>query len=948
MTEENPRGMTPSPLRTLSGNWLVAAFLLLAAGIGALWYSAISAYETAVLRDRGRELQAIAELKIEFIRLWLDERRADAIVQAGRLMMAHALVPRAGSAGSYGPDDVRGQLEAIRQAYQYKAVTLLDRDGNIRFGTGPLSDFGRRATVAAAKAAMAGRQVQLVRAYRPEEDGRHHIDIDIAAPVADSRLPGAPIVGALAFHLDSQLHLDPLLRRWPAPGGSGESFLFERAGEALVYLTSLRHAEAATMRRRITEPALPAAMAAKGSQGGVGGIDYRGVPVLAAVGRVPDMPWYVVAKLDRAEILAPVRREALWSGSLSALLVLALGLAMFSWWRRGQGELAMAKLDASRDALRASEARFRKLIENGWDFHILFDRGMRIVYSSPSISHHLGRNLLGESISSGTALVHPEDVAHVEDVRLKALAAPGIPQRVEHRLKGREQSWLKVEAYFVSQFDDPDIGALTYTGRNITERLEAERSLRESEERYRFLFENSPLPMWIYDSETLAFIEVNRTAVAQYGYTRDEFLAITLRDIRPPEDMAAMETVAMSSQRPQGCIWTHRRKDGSRIKVAIWSRDVPFSDRSARMVLAENVTARVEAEAALVESEARLHTIFESVPVGIAIADRQGRYAMVNPAQCRMLGYSEEELLGRTYTEFTHNEEVQTNLDLTALVLSGTSDTATMEKRYARKDGSLFWVLLTVGRVRDSRGEPLGTVGIVQDITERREAEAARLEFVRQQRDTLVREVHHRIKNHLQGLAGLLNQHRRQHPDQEDALGTVSAQINAISVIHGLQGREASGEVHLFKLLREIATFLGHRAALEFTNAGNPACHGCAWRVVDEESVPVALVINELVTNAIKHQVGSPDGPPAPVRIDCFCNGERVVVTVRNPGCLPVDFDFAAGSALGTGLTLVRSLLSPEGAALSICAADGMVESRLTLAPPVISAKAADQVASLR
>lgn len=697
MTEENPRGMTPSPLRTLSGNWLVAAFLLLAAGIGALWYSAISAYETAVLRNRGRELQAIAELKIEFIRFWLDERRADAIVQAGRLMMARALVPRAGSAGSYSPDDVRGQLEAIRQAYQYKAVTLLDRDGNIWLGAGPLSDFGRRATVAAAKAAMAGRQVQFVRAYRPEEDGRHLIDIDIAAPVADSRQPGAPIVGALAFHLDSRLHLDPLLRRWPAPGGSGESFLFERAGEALVYLTSLRHAEAATMRRRITEPALPAAMAAKGSQGGVGGIDYRGVPVLAAVGRVPDMPWYVVAKLDREEILAPVRREALWSGTLSVLLVLALGLAMRSWQRRSQSELALAQQTASREALRASEARARKLAEYSWDYQLLYDRNMRIAYASPSVTRDLGYDLVGRHIADGRATVHPEDVDKIEAARRSALSQPGLPQRVDHRLGRGDGTWMEVEACFVNHFDDPDIDALAYTAR---------------------------------------------------------------------------------------------------------------------------------------------------------------------------------------------------------------------------------------------------------DVTLRREAEAKRLEYAHQQRDTLVREAHHRIKNHLQGLAGLLNQHRRQHPDQEDALGAVSAQISAISVIHGLQGRDASGEVRLFRLLKEIVSFLGSRAALEFTNVDNPACHDCAWRIADEESVPVALVINELVTNAIKHQAGSPDGPPAPIRIDCACNGERIIVTVRNPGVLPRGFDFAAEAGLGTGLTLIRSLLSHEGAVLSIASGvDGMIETRLTLAPPVVSSKAAASAA---
>jgi PAS domain S-box-containing protein len=671
----------------------VAAFLLLAAGIGALWYSAISAYETAVLREHGRELQAIAELKIDFVRFWLDERRGDAAVQAGRLTMARALVPRAGNPAADSPEDMQGQLEAIRKAYQYKAVTLLDRAGNVRLGAGSLTDFGRGATTAAARAAMAGGRVHVGPAYHPEDGGRHQVDIDIAAPVVGSRRPGAPIVGALTFHLDSRIHLDPLLRRWPAPGGSGESFLFERDGEDLIYLTSLRHAEADTLHRRADESSLPAALAATGSQGVVEGIDYRGMPVLAAVGQVPGMPWFVVAKLDREEILAPVRREALWSGTLSTLLVLALGLAMFSWRRRTQSELALAQETASREALHASEARARKLAEYAWDYQLLYGRNMRIVYASPSVTRDLGYDLVGRHIADGRATVHPEDVDKIEAARRSALSQPGLPQRVDHRLGRKNGIWMEVEACFVNHFDDPGIDALAYTAR---------------------------------------------------------------------------------------------------------------------------------------------------------------------------------------------------------------------------------------------------------DVTQRREAEAKRLEYAHQQRDTLVREVHHRIKNHLQGLTGLLNQHRRQHPDQHDALGAVNAQISAISVIHGLQGRDASGEVRLFRLLQEIVSFLGSRAALEFGNADNTACQNCAWRVADEESVPVALVINELVTNAIKHQAGSPGGQSAPVRIDCACNVERIVVTVRNPGVLPRGFDFAAEAGLGTGLTLVRSLLAHEGAVLSIASGvDGMVETRLTLTPPVVSSKAA-------
>lgn len=1060
--------MTPSPQRPLSGQWLAIAFLLLAAGIGALWYSAISAYEAAVLRERGRELQATAELKIEFIRFWLEERRSDAIVQSNRPLLAIAAAGRSTDRWAYGLEALPNQLEQIRKEYGYEAVLLLDRQGNHRFGGGKISEYVLAAAAKAARIAMETGQPSISRAYHSEMGVKRHLDIDLATPVADSGQPGAPIVGALVFHLDPKAHLDPFLRRWPAPSESGETFLVERTNGELTYLSSLRHADAENLKRHAGESTLPAAVAARGGHGITEGIDYRGVPVLAAVGQVPGMPWFVVSKLDREEILAPVRREALWSGTLASLLVMTLGLAMLAWYRRGQSELALAQQAAARDALASSEARFRRLIENAWDLLVLFDRNMRIVYASPSVEQQLGGKLTGESIASGTALVHPEDVSRVEAARVNALAHPGLPQRFEHRVRGRYDHWMLVEANFTNHFDDPDIGALTYIGRDVSERKWAEQALRDSEERYRFLFklspdavfvhwnnivlytndaavrlfhaeserdlvgrdwhdlvaptdwpntenraallakgeepflqpaemhyrtldgqvieveaagarivvdgkpaimsvvrdiserkraetelrqsearyrflfESSPLPMWVFDTETLAFLEVNGTAVSHYGYSREEFLAMTLREIRPQQEVADLERMVNAEVRSQGRIWTHRRKDGSLIKAAIWFQDVQFLGRNARMVLAEDVTARVEAERALAESEARLRAIFDSAPVGIAIANAGGRYLMVNRAQCEMLGYSEAELLQRSYADITHPDDVQTNLDLGARLQDGEISIGSIEKRYVRKDGTSFWVLLTIGLVRTAEGKVIGSVGVAQDVTERREAEARRLEYARQQRDTLVREVHHRIKNHLQGLAGLLRQHMHEQPGLVPVLQSFAAQVNAISIVHGLQGRTEKGDASLRNLAVEIAAFLG---GITGTQIGL-TCPGpsCLWAVAEAEAVPLALILNELLTNALRHGTDK-----TRVSLSIECDEDRAQLVIRNPGRLGAGLDFAGGKGLGTGLSLIRSLLPPEGVAFSLQNAEGgWVETRLELGPPVLQPMPQVQVVSLR
>jgi two-component system cell cycle sensor histidine kinase/response regulator CckA len=136
-------------------------------------------------------------------------------------------------------------------------------------------------------------------------------------------------------------------------------------------------------------------------------------------------------------------------------------------------------------------------------------------------------------------------------------------------------------------------------------RRRAELELQASEARYRELFESSPLPMWVYDRATLAFLAVNAAAVRHYGYSREEFAAMTLADIRPAEDVAALrEDVAHAMDAPG--TWRHKARDGRILSVEVKAHDFSFDGRAARLVLANDVTARLLAEQALKKTEEQL------------------------------------------------------------------------------------------------------------------------------------------------------------------------------------------------------------------------------------------------------------------------------------------------------------------------------------------------------
>lgn len=201
------------------------------------------------------------------------------------------------------------------------------------------------------------------------------------------------------------------------------------------------------------------------------------------------------------------------------------------------------------------------------------------------------------------------------------------------------------------------------------------------------------------------------------------------------------------------------------------------------------------------------------------------------------------------------------------------------------------------------------------------------------QRDALVREIHHRIKNTLQGVASLLWQQALKYPDSRSAIEQAVSQVRSIATVYGLQGRFGSGVV----LLCELVPVICSTAESLFPHRVDVVQHAQLSQqhlIPDEEAVPLALVINELIFNAIKHG-GPPDGRTK-IEVGLSDTDDSARLVVRNHGSLPDSFDFDRGEGIGTGLDLVRALLPRRGAQLSFAKDGAMVEASLLLTAPVI------------
>src|SRR5690242_19389354 len=256
---------------------------------------------------------------------------------------------------------------------------------------------------------------------------------------------------------------------------------------------------------------------------------------------------------------------------------------------------------------------------------------------------------------------------------------------------------------------------------DVTVARRIEEALRKSEAQYRLLFESNPQPMWVYDLTTLRFLAVNDAAVRHYGYSRSEFLEMTIKDIRPPDDVQLLEDYLASDYAAveQAGEWRHRTKDGAIINVDIRSSRLTFAGRPAEFVLVTDVTERKQAEQALRISEDRYRDLVDNSHELICTHDLEGRVLSVNPWAARMLGYPQDSLIGMNIRDGLLPEyRVQFDEYLRTMITEG-SARGVMKVKTATGETRLWEYYNTL---RTEGVEKPIVRGMAHDATERRKA----------------------------------------------------------------------------------------------------------------------------------------------------------------------------------------------------------------------------------
>lgn len=255
-------------------------------------------------------------------------------------------------------------------------------------------------------------------------------------------------------------------------------------------------------------------------------------------------------------------------------------------------------------------------------------------------------------------------------------------------------------------------------------RMRSQIMRRENEFRFRMLFD-SMADAILVTGEDCRFVEVNQVALDRLGYSREEMLRMGPLDINPPEDSAEVEERMARVLRDGSFSFetSHLRRDGSRIPVEVCSRVFEMDGRRLLLSVARDMTERLAAQAAIQAGQARVQAIFESAGVGIAIVDSLGNYLEVNPSYSALLGYSRDELLHLNLRQTTHPDDYPKSLEINRRIIAQEGQVEVVEKRYLRPDGREVWGLLSLTPIRDAMGGVSGVLGVVADITARKQME---------------------------------------------------------------------------------------------------------------------------------------------------------------------------------------------------------------------------------
>ena len=447
--------------------------------------------------------------------------------------------------------------------------------------------------------------------------------------------------------------------------------------------------------------------------------------LLVLVGRSTDVilaPWWRLAMLA----------AAIWT--LGALAVTSLSVVVARAWKQRKQQERRAQYLAERLELATDAA-----MVGVWDWDVVADRRT----ASPMYHTMLGHDPdKGDGTrSQWMQMIHPDDRRRVGAIVRAVVDGGDISYQYEVRVRHANGTyrWMNVIGRILERDANGKATRVSGVRIDITEGKVAELALRDSEARYRELFAGNPHPMWVFDAELHTFLAVNDAAVAHYGYSREEFLSMTIWDIRPAQDAQHLREHLMTWDQQSGRrgLWHHRRKDYSVILVEVSSHALKFSERPAVLVLANDVTERTLADERLRMSEENLAITLHSIGDAVITTDAAGLITRMNATAERLTGWPLDEAMGRILSEVFYIVDTESRIPSANpaqwVLEHGEVVALNNHTSLLSLDGHEHQVADSAAPIRNAQGDTVGVVIVFSDVTEQyrvRRALATSLELM--------------------------------------------------------------------------------------------------------------------------------------------------------------------------------------------------------------------------
>jgi len=556
--------------------------------------------------------------------------------------------------------------------------------------------------------------------------------------------------------------------------------------------------------------------------------------------------------------------------------------------------------------------------------------------------------LSGYRINELIGIEHARLFESAEDYRHQTLSREEGLRRQgrwsgERRLKRQDGSsfWVQVSKRLMHE-GDPSGGVIaSYV--SVDERWRAQQSLLLQTERTRAILDSVLVGIVTVGRGGIEWM--NRSARRMFGGDLAEFVGQPMSCVATPDPDHPLRQTHYLDELTEGQAETFecrlRGRDGREFWV-VGNAVVTGLEASGRQLTYAllDIERRRQAEALTLQAQASLQRIIETAPLAISLHDASSlRVERLNQVAAALAGRPAEQVLGLTPEQMfggVSGEQIAADMR-TALHVS---EVTQREYRLSVDGQPRVWDARYLPLVDVSEGVaqngPDQLLLVASDVTEQRAAEEARLQAAIAQRELLVKEVHHRIKNNLQGVAGLLQQIAQRRPEVRAVITEAVGQVQAIAQVYGLQVG-AAGPLRLRNVVEAITGSVQRMfgRSIAFSVEGHEVHR---WALPEAESIPIALSLNELLTNAIKHSsVEGPDAGQGQVSCRLVCGEGQVLVQISNSGHLPEGFALSKVHGGVSGLGLVRALLPRRSAKFAMEQRGNEVLCSVELKPPGVT-----------